>query len=116
MPPNTLRMHTEYVLVNSVDPKVSWAVAEKPRVEENISLPSLVPCLNSGGGDRWCRHLSCKSPTCLRLWQHPFLPFGKNMTATTGCPDLKYPKVMAYYYGSTHQNVNNCSSVDWKTL
>ncbi|GFV44631.1 hypothetical protein TNCV_1701911 [Trichonephila clavipes] len=29
---------------------------------------------------------------------------------------IKYPKVMAYYYGTTHQNVTNCSSVDWKTL
>ncbi|GFS61641.1 uncharacterized protein TNCV_4312931 [Trichonephila clavipes] len=35
MPPNTLQVHTEYVLVKSV-----------------------VPCLNCGGGDRWCRHLS----------------------------------------------------------
>ncbi|GFX37604.1 uncharacterized protein TNCV_3201271 [Trichonephila clavipes] len=25
MPPNTLRVHTEYVLVKSVGPKVSWA-------------------------------------------------------------------------------------------
>ncbi|PRD31511.1 UNVERIFIED_CONTAM: hypothetical protein NCL1_23325 [Trichonephila clavipes] len=23
---------------------------------------------------------------------------------------------MAYYYGTTHQNVINCSSMDWKTL
>ncbi|GFV83891.1 hypothetical protein TNCV_1478931, partial [Trichonephila clavipes] len=27
---------------------------------ENISLPSS-PCLNYGGGDRWCRHLSCRT-------------------------------------------------------
>ncbi|GFT34601.1 uncharacterized protein TNCV_4125491 [Trichonephila clavipes] len=31
-------------------------------------------------------------------------------------PGLKYPKVMAYYYGTTYQNVTTCSSVDWKTL
>ncbi|GFX01156.1 hypothetical protein TNCV_4581221 [Trichonephila clavipes] len=32
------------------------------------------------------------------------------------CPGLKYPNVMAYYYQTTHQNVINCSSVNWKTL
>ncbi|GFT53475.1 uncharacterized protein TNCV_3324611 [Trichonephila clavipes] len=31
MPPNTLRVHTEYVLVKSVGPKVLWAVS---RVQE----------------------------------------------------------------------------------
>ncbi|GFW19393.1 hypothetical protein TNCV_1602871 [Trichonephila clavipes] len=38
MPPNTLRVHTEYVLVESVGPKVLWA---ESRVQglENISLP-----------------------------------------------------------------------------
>ncbi|PRD32857.1 UNVERIFIED_CONTAM: nep-1 [Trichonephila clavipes] len=30
--------------------------------------------------------------------------------------ELKVSKVMAYYYKTTHQNVTNCSSVDWKTL
>ncbi|GFS82986.1 hypothetical protein TNCV_1568551 [Trichonephila clavipes] len=29
---------------------------------------------------------------------------------------LKYPKVLAFFYGTTHQNVINCSSVDWKRL
>ncbi|GFX29322.1 hypothetical protein TNCV_3218561 [Trichonephila clavipes] len=38
------------------------------RVLENISLPSS-PCPNCGGRDRLCRHLSCRSPNCLRLWQ-----------------------------------------------
>ncbi|GFX85307.1 uncharacterized protein TNCV_2675821 [Trichonephila clavipes] len=33
-----------------------------------------------------------------------------------GGPGLKYPKVMAYYYRTTHQNVINYSSMDWKTL
>ncbi|GFY35576.1 hypothetical protein TNCV_196761 [Trichonephila clavipes] len=36
--------------------------------------------------------------------------------AYTRCPDLKWPKVMAYYYGTTQQNVINCSSKDWKTI
>ncbi|GFX53084.1 hypothetical protein TNCV_1655431 [Trichonephila clavipes] len=30
MPPNTLRVHTEYVLVKSLGPKVLWAVAAEP--------------------------------------------------------------------------------------
>ncbi|GFV70581.1 hypothetical protein TNCV_3841651 [Trichonephila clavipes] len=37
------------------------------------------------------------------------------MVFNTGCPGLKYPKVMAYYYGTKNQNVINCSSLDWKT-
>ncbi|GFU59656.1 hypothetical protein TNCV_3186261 [Trichonephila clavipes] len=53
MPPNTLRVHTEYVLVKSVSPKVLLA---ESRVE-NISL-SFSSCLNCGGGNRWCHHLS----------------------------------------------------------
>ncbi|GFV03184.1 hypothetical protein TNCV_4017811 [Trichonephila clavipes] len=32
------------------------------------------------------------------------------------CPGLKYPKAMAYYYGDTHQNVINSSSMDWNPL
>ncbi|GFV10763.1 hypothetical protein TNCV_1756011 [Trichonephila clavipes] len=43
MPPNTLRVHSEYVLVKSVGPKVLWAVAAETtsaRGLENISLPS----------------------------------------------------------------------------
>ncbi|GFT88364.1 hypothetical protein TNCV_5074591 [Trichonephila clavipes] len=32
------------------------------------------------------------------------------------CPGVKYPKVIAFYYGTTHQNVMNCSPVDWKSL
>ncbi|GFT26200.1 hypothetical protein TNCV_1544111 [Trichonephila clavipes] len=39
MPPNTLRVHTENVLVKSVGPKVLWADHECRGVE-NISLPS----------------------------------------------------------------------------
>ncbi|GFU76908.1 uncharacterized protein TNCV_4520641 [Trichonephila clavipes] len=54
MPPNTLRVHTEYVLVKSVGPKILWA---ESRVQGTGSSPP-VPCLNCGGGDRWCRHLS----------------------------------------------------------
>ncbi|GFV34487.1 hypothetical protein TNCV_467011 [Trichonephila clavipes] len=33
-----------------------------------------------------------------------------------GCQGLKYPKVMAYYYGTTVHYVINYSSLDWKTL
>ncbi|GFT37732.1 hypothetical protein TNCV_1754881 [Trichonephila clavipes] len=60
MPPNTLRVHTEYVLAKSVGPKV--LSQQKPRVQgtgEYFASPP-VPCLNSGGGDKWCRHISCK--------------------------------------------------------
>ncbi|GFU30249.1 hypothetical protein TNCV_4116141 [Trichonephila clavipes] len=34
----------------------------------------------------------------------------------TGYLGLKYPKVMDYYCGTTHQNVLNSSSMDRKTL
>ncbi|GFW99737.1 uncharacterized protein TNCV_3419671 [Trichonephila clavipes] len=57
MPPNTHRVHTEYVLVKSVGPKVLWV---ESRVQGDWSIfpsPS-VPCQNCGGGDRRCRHLS----------------------------------------------------------
>ncbi|GFU41448.1 uncharacterized protein TNCV_4585971 [Trichonephila clavipes] len=47
MPPNTLRVHTEYVFFKSVGPKVSW-VESRVQGQENISLPS-VPCLNCEG-------------------------------------------------------------------
>ncbi|GFT60666.1 hypothetical protein TNCV_3583861 [Trichonephila clavipes] len=63
MPPNTLRVHTEYVLVKSVGPKVPWAVAKGATGAEDwimFSSPP-VPCLNYGGRDRWCRHLSTAS-------------------------------------------------------
>ncbi|GFV67634.1 hypothetical protein TNCV_4623141 [Trichonephila clavipes] len=33
MPPNTLRVRTEYVLVKSVGPKVLWVVAAETRVQ-----------------------------------------------------------------------------------
>ncbi|GFX63991.1 hypothetical protein TNCV_41671 [Trichonephila clavipes] len=38
MPPNTLRVHTEYVLVKSVGPK-SCGLSHECRELENISLP-----------------------------------------------------------------------------
>ncbi|GFV43955.1 uncharacterized protein TNCV_492801 [Trichonephila clavipes] len=60
MPPNTLRVHTYYVLVKSVGPKVLWAVAAKTSSAGNWGIFPFppVPCLNWGGEDRWCRHLS----------------------------------------------------------
>ncbi|GFX80177.1 uncharacterized protein TNCV_2108211 [Trichonephila clavipes] len=59
MPPITLRVHTEYVLVKSVGAKVLWAVAaETTGAGDWRIFPSPpVPCLNCGGGDRWCHHL-----------------------------------------------------------
>ncbi|GFU09125.1 uncharacterized protein TNCV_1319641 [Trichonephila clavipes] len=56
MPPNTLRVHTEYVLVKSVGPK-SCGLSHERRDWRIFPSPS-VPCRNCGGGDRWCRHLS----------------------------------------------------------
>ncbi|GFX23886.1 hypothetical protein TNCV_1789171 [Trichonephila clavipes] len=38
MPPHTLRVHTEYVLVKSVGPKILWAES-RGRELEYISLP-----------------------------------------------------------------------------
>ncbi|GFW37361.1 hypothetical protein TNCV_859681 [Trichonephila clavipes] len=60
MPPNIFRVRTEYVLNKPVGPKVLWAVAaETTSAEDWRTFPSPpVPCLNSGGGDRRCRHLS----------------------------------------------------------
>ncbi|GFT63914.1 hypothetical protein TNCV_2314021 [Trichonephila clavipes] len=50
LPPNTLQVHTEYMLIKSVGPKVSWAESQVQELEK-ISIS--VPCLNCGGGDRW---------------------------------------------------------------
>ncbi|GFV02023.1 hypothetical protein TNCV_535311 [Trichonephila clavipes] len=82
MSPNTLRVPTNYVLVKSVGPKVLCAVSAETTDAggwRTFPYPS-VPFLNCGGGDRWRRHLSCRSPTCLRLWQLSFLPFGMDTT------------------------------------
>ncbi|GFV32389.1 hypothetical protein TNCV_1676751 [Trichonephila clavipes] len=38
VPPNTLRVHTEYVLVKSVGPKVLWAESRVQGELEKISL------------------------------------------------------------------------------
>ncbi|GFV45470.1 hypothetical protein TNCV_299701 [Trichonephila clavipes] len=52
MPPNTLRVHTEYVLVKSVGLKVLWAVKAQTTCARGwrifTSLPDL--CLNCEGG------------------------------------------------------------------
>ncbi|GFV85421.1 SEA domain-containing protein [Trichonephila clavipes] len=50
-----LRVHTEYVLVKSVGPKLLWV---ESRVQGTGEYFPSVPCLNCGGGDTWCRHLS----------------------------------------------------------
>ncbi|GFS71647.1 uncharacterized protein TNCV_4270421 [Trichonephila clavipes] len=57
VPPNTLPVHTEYVLVKSVGPKVLWIESRVQGTGENFRSTS-VPCLICGGGDRWWRHLS----------------------------------------------------------
>ncbi|GFU29192.1 hypothetical protein TNCV_278091 [Trichonephila clavipes] len=52
--------HPLTVLVKLVGPKVLWVVAAKTTATGGWKIfPSpTVPCLNCGGGDRWCRHLS----------------------------------------------------------
>ncbi|GFU79922.1 uncharacterized protein TNCV_578021 [Trichonephila clavipes] len=45
---------------------------------------------NCGGGDRWSRHLSLRSPTCLRLWKLSFLRIGKDTTTTTKKQQVGY--------------------------
>ncbi|GFT17504.1 hypothetical protein TNCV_4807471 [Trichonephila clavipes] len=64
-----LRVHTEYELAISVGPKVLWVVtAETTGAEDWRIFPSPpVPCLNCGGVNMWCHHLSWRSPNCLRL-------------------------------------------------
>ncbi|GFT63214.1 hypothetical protein TNCV_4747101 [Trichonephila clavipes] len=39
VPPNTLREHTEHVLVKSVDPKVMWAESRVQETGENFHPP-----------------------------------------------------------------------------
>ncbi|GFX25063.1 uncharacterized protein TNCV_4260301 [Trichonephila clavipes] len=56
MPPNTLRAHTEYVLVKSVGPNTCGMSPER-RDWRKFPSPS-VSFRICGGGDRWCRHLS----------------------------------------------------------
>ncbi|GFV41395.1 uncharacterized protein TNCV_3090051 [Trichonephila clavipes] len=56
MSPNTIRVHTKYVLVKSVDPK-SCGLCHEHRDWGIFPSPS-VPCRNCGGGDRWFRYLS----------------------------------------------------------
>ncbi|GFW27465.1 uncharacterized protein TNCV_163081 [Trichonephila clavipes] len=57
MPSNTIRVHTEYVLVKSMGPKVLWTESRGQEDWRIFPSPS-IPCLNCGGGDLWCRHLS----------------------------------------------------------
>ncbi|GFW45111.1 uncharacterized protein TNCV_716131 [Trichonephila clavipes] len=57
VPPNTLQVHAEYVFVKTVGQKVLWAESRVQADWKIFPSPS-GPCLNCGGGDRWCRHLS----------------------------------------------------------
>ncbi|GFV19290.1 uncharacterized protein TNCV_1935071 [Trichonephila clavipes] len=56
-PEGDARCPTEYVLVKSVGPKFLWAEITSAGDWRMFPSPS-VPCLNCGGGDRWCRRLS----------------------------------------------------------
>ncbi|GFT97756.1 hypothetical protein TNCV_4229351 [Trichonephila clavipes] len=73
-----------YVLSKSVGLKVLWEVAVKTTGAGGWGIFPSPPvlCLNCGGGDMWCHHLSCRSPSFLRLWQLIFLPDGKETTST----------------------------------
>ncbi|GFX87935.1 transposable element Tcb2 transposase [Trichonephila clavipes] len=68
MPPNTLRVHTEYVLVKSVGLKVLWEVAAETTGAEGWGIfPSTpVPCLNCGGGGA---RVQRNSSTMMRVWE-----------------------------------------------
>ncbi|GFV77031.1 hypothetical protein TNCV_691001 [Trichonephila clavipes] len=63
---------------------------------------SPAPCLNCGGGDRWCR-----SPTCFGLWQLSFLPFEKDTTTTTEVENAKkaQKKVPSDYWLLEHYDI-----------
>ncbi|GFV59697.1 hypothetical protein TNCV_1907681 [Trichonephila clavipes] len=94
MPPNTLRVHTEYVLVKSVGLKALWVVeAESTSAGSwRIFLSPPVPCLNLW---RWKSVASPsnfkKSNLSHRLWKHSFLPFGNftKLNRTVTCMVLK---------------------------
>ncbi|GFW80189.1 hypothetical protein TNCV_460971 [Trichonephila clavipes] len=60
IPRDTLRVHTECVLVKSVASKVLWVLSAETTGIRSLRIFSSppVPYLNCGGGDRWCRHLS----------------------------------------------------------
>ncbi|GFX81043.1 nitric oxide synthase [Trichonephila clavipes] len=75
MPSNTFRVHTEYVLVKSVGPKVLWVVAAETtgaggwRIFPSSSMPKM---WRSGVSPSIVREFNLFH----RLWQHSFLPFG----------------------------------------
>ncbi|GFV61664.1 uncharacterized protein TNCV_188221 [Trichonephila clavipes] len=89
MPPNTLGVHTECVLVKSGGPKVLWVVAAETTSAGDLRIFPFppVPCLNCGGGDRWCRHLSYPTRGLLAT-DHVILNHGQ-VTWTT--PELAPP-------------------------
>ncbi|GFV56019.1 uncharacterized protein TNCV_2266051 [Trichonephila clavipes] len=120
MPPNTLRVHTEYVLVKSVGPRVLWAVAaETTSAGDWRIFPSpSVPCLNCGGGDRWCRHLSCQviySQFGLAIHQNDhqarrrFVEWAQNVIAVV--PDI-HKRILfsdeAHFWLNGYVNKQNC--------
>ncbi|GFX07767.1 uncharacterized protein TNCV_4160361 [Trichonephila clavipes] len=57
MPPNTLRVHTECLLVKSVGSKALWAESRMQGTGEYFP-PIQFHARNCGSGVRWCRHLS----------------------------------------------------------
>ncbi|GFW82265.1 hypothetical protein TNCV_3817461 [Trichonephila clavipes] len=53
------------------------------------------------------RHgMATKLPLMFQRFILSFL-LGLGFVPNTRCPDLNYPRVMAYYYQTTHQNVTN---------
>ncbi|GFX83991.1 hypothetical protein TNCV_4857991 [Trichonephila clavipes] len=102
VPPNTLRVHTEYVLVKSMGLKVLWVItAETMGAGVWRIFPSPpVSCLNCGSGDRCCHHLSCISSNCLRLWQLSFLRSGSDTTTTSTSDETALSLSIAVRYSS----------------
>ncbi|GFW45634.1 hypothetical protein TNCV_3245721 [Trichonephila clavipes] len=96
MPPNTLRVHTEYGLVKSIGPKVLWH-HEVSTDTTSAGGWRIFPFPSSSTPKLW-RWRSVLSPSIVknsnlsqRLWQHSFLPF-RNFTElnrTVTCMVLK---------------------------
>ncbi|GFW16941.1 hypothetical protein TNCV_2760691 [Trichonephila clavipes] len=106
---HALRVHTEYVLIKSVGTKVLWVVASETTSSRGWSIfPSPpVPCLNCGGRDRLCPHLSLRSTTCLTgsgsIQPVPRL-HGKMYCPGTGCKKLTVKEFKELYPGEKLPN------------
>ncbi|GFT45452.1 hypothetical protein TNCV_349211 [Trichonephila clavipes] len=86
MPPNSIRVHTEYVLSKSVGPKVLWSVAAEitGAWSWRIFPYPPIPCRNWGRVEIVGVNIyRVRGPTCFRLRQLPFLASGKDTTTKT---------------------------------